>query len=234
MILLHNYTKSHDPQTGYNPICGFSIKSELGSKPTLLNASLATNFQFEIVNFNANEIDKINSIDTRSKIKDRLEKLNEYEFKFTDLKNENFENNLSLIDTMMPKILAYSLEYYYKGLANSCSEICDILKEKNPLNVKKAEIFYGYKFKKFLCSIALGMVPNSIWNGKDEANGGYIIVREDGEVLAYHIYNRDFFEEYLLKNTKFETASTSRYGHGALYEKNNKVFLDLNLQIRFK
>ena len=135
---------------------------------------------------------------------------------------------------MMPNILAHSLQYYYAGLANSCTEICNILKEKNPLNVKKPEIFYTYKFKKFLCSIALGMVPNSIWNGEDEANGGYIIVREDGEVLAYHIYNRNFFEEYLLKNTKFDKASTSKHKHSTLYVNDNKVFLDLNLQIRFK
>ncbi len=38
----------HDIQTGYTPICGFSIKSELGNPPTLLNASGATNFVFEV------------------------------------------------------------------------------------------------------------------------------------------------------------------------------------------
>lgn len=32
----------HDIHTGYEPICGFSIKSELGNPPTLLNASGAT------------------------------------------------------------------------------------------------------------------------------------------------------------------------------------------------
>ena len=33
-----------DINTGYSPAVGFSIKSELGSSPTLLNAGKTTNF----------------------------------------------------------------------------------------------------------------------------------------------------------------------------------------------
>ena len=63
--------------------------------------------------------------------------------------------------------------------------------------------------------------------------GGYIIVREDGEVLCYHLFNRNEFENYLISNTKFETASTSRHDFGYIYEDNGRYFLKLNLQIRF-
>lgn len=38
----------HDVHTGFNPICGWSIKSELGNPPTLLNAGATTNFVFRI------------------------------------------------------------------------------------------------------------------------------------------------------------------------------------------
>ena len=38
-------------------------------------------------------------------------------------------------------------------------------------------MMYTYKFKKFLCSCALGMKPAKPWDGLDEANGGYIIVK---------------------------------------------------------
>ena len=55
------------------------------------------------------------------------------------------------------------------------------------------------------------------WDGLDEANGGYIIVKADGEILAYHIYNRNFFEQYLLDNTILERASTSRHDYMSLY-----------------
>lgn len=70
--------------------------------------------------------------------------------------------------------------------------------------------------------------------GLDEANGGYIIVKADGEILAYHIYNRNFFEQYLLDNTILERASTSRHDYMSLYEENGEMFIKLNLQIRFR
>ena len=82
--------------------------------------------------------------------------------------------------------------------------------------------------------MALGLNPTKIWNGNDEANGGYIIVKEDGEILAYHLYNRNNFEDYLLQNTKLDTASTSRNNFGKIYVEGDKKFINLNLQVRFK
>ena len=61
----------------------------------------------------------------------------------------------------------------------------------------------------------------------------YIIVREDGEVLCYHLFNRNEFETYLINNTKFETASTSRHEFGSIYKDNGKYYIKLNLQVRF-
>ncbi len=52
----------HDINTGYNPICGFSIKSQLGSASSLVNASEATNFIYEIKGLNEDLIYVINSI----------------------------------------------------------------------------------------------------------------------------------------------------------------------------
>ena len=72
------------------------------------------------------------------------------------------------------------------------------------------------------------------WDGLDEANGGYIIVKADGEVLAYHIYNRNFFEQYLLDNTVLERASTGRHEFMSLYEEDGQMFIKFNLQVRFK
>jgi type II restriction enzyme len=92
---------------------------------------------------------------------------------------------------------------------------------------------YTYKFKKFLTSIALGMKPGSEWDGQDEANGGYIVVSRTGDVLAYHIYNRNYFEEYLLNNTKYETPSTTRHDFGSIYTIDNQDYFNLNLQVRF-
>lgn len=77
------------------------------------------------------------------------------------------------------------------------------------------------------------MTLAKVWNGKYDATGGYIIVREDGEVLCYHIYNRNDFQEYLLKNTKFEKPDSKRYEYGSVYKSGEHTFIKLNLQIRF-
>ena len=61
-----------------------------------------------------------------------------------------------------------------------------------------------------MSAVALGMKPATAWDGVDEATGGYILLQKR-ERSAYHIYNRNYFEDYLLKNTKYETASTSRH-----------------------
>lgn len=81
---------------------------------------------------------------------------------------------------------------------------------------------------------ALGMVPSRSWSGRDEATGGYIVATSSGDVVAFHIYNRDNFEDYLIENTRFETASTGRHGFGLLYEEDGQTKINLNLQIRFK
>lgn len=58
------------------------------------------------------------------------------------------------------------------------------------------------------------MKPATVWDGVDEVTGEYIVVTKESNVLAYHIYNRNYFEDHLLKNTKYETTFTSRHGFG--------------------
>ena len=225
----------HDINTGFNPICGFSIKSELGSAPTLLNASGATNFIYEVSGLTVEDVERINSINTSTKIIDRINAIYETgSLKFVKISNEKFSDNLMLIDSNMEKMIAELLLEYYKNSESHCKKLVEKIEEKNPLGYPSGKGFYEYKFKKFLCSVALGMMPSKSWNGKDEANGGYVIVKHDGDVVAYHIYNRNAFEEYLLNNTKFERGSSTRHNFGTLYiGEGNKIYINLNLQIRF-
>lgn len=223
----------HDINTGYEPICGFSIKSELGSAPTLLNASGATNFVYEVSGISDELAEQINAIGSKTKILDRIQMITENgTMKYSHMKNKVFSGNLMLIDTYMEEIIAHLLLLYYQNQATDSDKLIRIIEEQNPLGYPRKGI-YAYKFKKFLCSIALGMMPSKEWDGHDEANGGYVIVKDNGEVLAYHIYNRDAFEKYLLNNTKFERGSTGKHGFATLYMENGKRYINLNLQIRF-
>lgn len=225
----------HDINTGYESICGFSIKSRLGNPSTLINAGEPTNFVYEISNLDKSKINEINSIETTSKILDRIKMIKELggELSFSRMYNQVYENNVMFIDSSMPLLLSYAVLYSYSENITNCKELITYLEAKNPLHFPNTGHYYEYKFKKFLCSAALGMMPGKPWEGKDEANGGYIIVCENGDVLAYHIYNRDKFEDYLLYNTKFERASTTRHNYASIYEENGRLFMNLNLQIRF-
>ena len=224
----------YDINTGYSPVCGFSIKSEIGNAPTLINATGATNFIYEFEGLSDEQIESINAIDTRTKIRDRMDRIfNEAaSVKFVKVNSSIFSNNLMLIDSRLHEIVAEALVCHYKDGLGTCKDVVAALEESNPLDFP-AQGYYNYKFKELLCCAALGMTPATAWDGHDEANGGYIVVTSAGKVLAYHIYNRDFFKEYLLNNTKYERASTSRHGFASLYKDNGKTYVKLNLQIRF-
>lgn len=229
----------HDAITGISPELGFSIKSQLGSASTLLNAGKTTNFIYKIDGelFSKALMDEVNAIDSSSKIKDRLAKITNTGKSLSFVRTENsiFSNNLTLIDSALPQILAEIIYLFYSTTHTSLKSLVEEISANNPLNFDKNQKhpFYFYKIKRFVTDIALGMMPSKIWTGALEATGGYLVVKEDGEILSYHIYNRNDFEDYLLNNTKLETASSSRHEFGLIYQENGSQFFKLNLQIRF-
>lgn len=108
------------------------------------------------------------------------------------------------------------VKIYYRENISDCSRLATILEERDPLKFGVSGL-YRHKLKKFLCAVALGLKPAKKWNGIDEANGGYLIVKASGEILAYHLYNRDDFETYLLNNTRLETPSSNRHRFATVY-----------------
>lgn len=224
--------KVRDPYSGATPLFGWSIKSELGSSPTLLNAGKTTNFTFSISGMTKKDAKDLNAIATRSKIKDRVcECCRSFGVQFKCVDSYVFSRNMRLIDTMFPQIMAKALLYYYQGAATTCADVVALLEKKDPLSLGSG--MYEYKFKKFLVATALGMVPANPWDGIDDATGGYIVVGEDGGLLCYNLYNRNTFEDYLLCSTRFETASSTRHEFGAIERQQSGYEIKLNLQIRF-
>ena len=228
----------HDLNTGLQPQLGFSIKSMLGGNSTLFNPGNTTNFIYEIIGTEQLNINEINSIEISPKISNRIAAIHTkgFDIKFRKIQSDTLQLNLQLIDSDLPQILSelLLLKYSTPGLA-LLSTTLKQLTTNNPLNfdLSQGHPFYEYKIKNFLTDSALGMTPATMWTGQYNATGGIIIVKEDGELVCYHIYNRNEFQSYLLNNTRLEQASTSRYGFGDLYKEGEKTFLKLNLQIRF-
>jgi hypothetical protein len=233
----------HDYRTNTQPRLGFSIKSMLGQKSTLFNPSGATNFIYRVTNKENNidsdniytELNKINNMSVIKKINWLFDHAFNLEFK--EMQNSNFMYNLQLIDSRMPEIISYILLVGYAGNSSDKTfrSLLNVTKKKNPLGFcdTSTHPFYEYKIKNFLTEIALGMTAGKEWNGMMSATGGIIIVKKDGEIVCYHIYNRNEFQEYLLNHTMLDQPSTSRYGYGNFYTENGEILLKLNLQIRF-
>lgn len=226
----------YDCISDMEPILGFSIKSMVGGAATLFNAGPTTNFVYEIEGFEGS-IDEVNAITEGSYIRDRVQKILQSKgcFKFVGVCNEQFEANMKMFDTALPSFMAYMVFDYFSNSHRTVVDLVKDLSEDEGMQRKYGLSYeaYEYKIKNFLDAAALGMVASKPWDGIADAQGGCIVVKENGDVVCYHLYNRDEFRAYLYENTKLEGASASRYGFGELYEKNGKLYFKLNLQIRF-
>lgn len=229
----------HDYHTGMTPNLGFSIKSEAGAAPTLLNASGATKFIFEIdsPSFTDGMMDEVNAVSGNRKIQDRIDLITQkgVDLKFSKIESSVFENNLRMIDSCMPKLISWMLTDCYKNGDMNIRRAVERISEANPLkyDFSDGHDFYGYKVKTLMVCIALGMLPATPWNGRYDATGGYIVVKNDGDVVCFHIYDRNLLEDYLLNNTKFDTPSATRHKIGEVYKEDGKYYFKLGLQIRF-
>ncbi len=202
------------------------------------NVSADSNwFIYELCNASNEIVKKSNSILNKFPIYNSIRNLlrEDIKFKFHGIENKIFNNNLVLIDSKMPQILAEMVKLFYSSNISRVSDLVHEIRKMNPANYDLTDNhkFYEYKIKHFLTDIAVGMMPGSVWDGKYDSTGGYLIVKESGDIIAYHLYNKNEFENYLFHNTKFDTPSSSRHDFGYIYTENNKYFIKLNFQIRF-
>lgn len=226
----------HNLKTGSKPELGYSIKSKLGADSTLINANKeGTNFVYKVEGISSEQMVIFNGLDKFKKKFEYLESIGA-SVSFYKTANKVLHNNLTLLDLGIERIVADSLLYYYKGKGKTLVKIVEHLTRVDPLNILQGtdQPMYAYKVKQFLLAFALGLTSSTPWYGNFHANGGYIVVKEDGEVLCYHFFDRNDLEDYLFFNTRFETPSTSRHQFGNIYEENGAYFLKLNLQVRFK
>jgi hypothetical protein len=221
LVLIDIKTQTETPELG------FSIKSQLGGASTLINATGATNFIYEILD----KDNKIPSIEPKLKndsIRDSIKALLEsgYNLEFRKPNSKVFEENMSLIDSNLSKNIAKIVLSYY---AKEGVKLKDLLE----INFQASDKQALHKIKEFIYSMSSGMRASKKWDGRQTSLGGLILVKNDGDVLLYYLYNMDGFEEFLINNTKLETGMRSRHKFGKIYKEDGKFFIKLNLQIRF-
>ena len=221
-----------DPATGaQTPRVGFNIKSQIGGRSTLLNASGATNFIYRIIPTNPSTKKVYPSFD-HGKHRQNLKRLYEagFHLEFEKTSSEIFHRNLILLDMKFPDYLAKTLLQSYLSGEDSYSEVVDTVFDPNDLNSRQPK----FKLKEFLGAVAMGLRPSIEWDGDTTKFSGILVVKNNGEVVFYYLYNRKNFEEYLFNNVSFERPSTSRHKYGSIYNEDGMDKIKLNLQIRFK
>lgn len=186
---------------------GFSIKSHIGSAPTLFNSSSTSGFRYEIEGCTIDEMHRINAKDgfiaMISYIKDHR-----FNLRYVGCRNDCFEENLSIVDSSMDLILSeamlLSVGYYDDCTRTSVKDITYALVARNSMNRRHPEIFYPAKMKDLLFASFAGLTATSLWNGRKKLTGGFIDVNRAGEMLYYRAISDDVFTNYLYENTYFD------------------------------
>jgi hypothetical protein len=229
------YINVLDPLTGASGLQGYTIKSFLGSSPTLFNAGLATNFTFEISpEVTPTEIRRLNSLPIREMCRELVD--SGHRLSLVEV-HATFSENLSLLDSRMTDVVAAAMLAYYSircGTSGSLKLIAEYLAASNPLGVTNPNVFYDHKLKDFLEAATYGMIPSKAWDGKRTAPGGLLLVDKTGDLVCIPPGNADEHREFLLQMTKFETASRSRHKFGSISHDDATCLLPLNLQIRYR
>lgn len=240
-------------RSGVNRVLGFSCKSDLRASSTLLNASGEnTNFIFEVSGpMNDERMDHFNNLFKRTKRKgeicydiatsDRMQYLKDIgcDIVFVDTAKQLSKINLIKCGGMeMPAILGGMLKkFYFENLSSQTSmEDCvDFLAEKDVAGYGFDDLRETYRSKiahLLLCTFT-GMRLGSPWNGRQVVNGGYIVVKNNGDVVAFHSTIADEFKDFLFAKMLMEGPSHSRHKDMVIYKENNKYYLKLALQLRF-
>lgn len=240
-------------RSGVNRVLGFSCKSDLRTSSTLLNASGEnTNFIFEVNGpMDDEKMEHFNSIFKETKRKgiichniataDRMQYLHEIGCTIDFWKTSKQLANTNLIKCggmEMPSIVAGMLKKFYFENIGGSTTMADCIEylAKNDIvgygfdDLK--DTYHGKIAHLLLCTFT-GMRLGSPWNGRQEVNGGYIVVKNNGDVVAFHSTIADEFKDFLIAKIIMECPSHSRHKDMVIYKDGNRYLLKLALQLRF-
>ena len=233
------FIEVRDGQTAIVSIMGFSIKSKFGQNPTLFNAGSSSQYLYKLTGCDDTMMDEFNAITENggrgwSKCKAYLAD-HGISMEFASTQNPIYNDNLFLVRESMAKIMAWCVK---DRLIDSpghfeVMETVERMIAANPLGVPGARVYYEKAIKDFLMAGFTGMTAGKEWDGKEQVNGGYIVVMDDGDVICYHSSDRESFRDYLYRNTHFEYVSADKYVWSRIIKIDGEYYLPLNLSVRF-
>lgn len=231
----------YDPVHGVSTDQKFSIKSFLGSDPTLFNANRTTNIKYRISDssngpISREHLNEVNNITSGHKYIKRIARILElgYTVNFDSYEDSTFKLNLQVIDSDLPEIIAHIVLDKYISKIVKITDVIRKISDDNPMqyDLSQGHRFYEYRIVNFLVEAALGMTSKSVWSGKYDVVGGIIIVKPDAELLCYHLIDFNKFRQYLKNSSRLDNPSGSKMGYGSIFTEMNESYIKLNFQIK--
>ena len=192
------FIEVRDGQTAIVSIMGFSIKSKFGQPPTLFNAGSSSQFLYKLSGCNDKLMEEFNAITDNggrgwAKCKAYLIE-NGITMEFAHTQNKIYNDNLFLVRESMAKIMAWCVK---DRLIDSTGhfevmETVERMIAANPLKVPAPQVYYEKAIKDFLMAGFTGMTAGKVWDGREQVNGGYIVVMDDGDVICLRIADFDY------------------------------------------
>ena len=233
------FIEVRDGQTSIVSVMGFSIKSKFGQNPTLFNAGSSSQFLYKISGCDDTVMQEFNAISDGDGRGWKLCKkyISDHNLTLSYCKTQNpiYDENLFLVRESMSKIMAWCVKdrLIDSTKDNKVKETVERMIAVNPLNVPNPAVYYEKAVKDFLMAGFTGMTAGYKWDGKEQVNGGYIVVMDDGDVICYHSNDRETFRDYLYRNTYFEYVSAEKYKWSRIIKINGEYYLPLNISVRF-
>lgn len=233
------FIEVRDGQTSIVSVMGFSIKSKFGQNPTLFNAGSSSQFLYKISNCNDDIMQEFNTISDGNgrgwKLCKKYIADHNLMLSYCRTQNPIYDENLYLVRESMSKIMAWCVKNRLIDSTedNKVKETVERMIAVNPLNVPNPAVYYEKAIKDFLMAGFTGMTAGCKWDGKEQVNGGYIVVMDDGDVICYHSNDRETFRDYLYRNTYFEYVSAEKYVWSRIIKIDGEYYLPLDISVRF-
>ncbi len=215
----------------------YSIKTVVGGKPSLANASAQSYIDYELTNFDEKKRDAVMSINTKSKVVERTRLILELcsEPPKPVVRSDTFRRNLNMCYFTAPEVVGFALLYGQlikgKHVIDSIAELVRV----NPAGfTEETMLDYEVSIRRYLWGVVFDLDPGTLWEGVSQVDG-YLLVTNDEEVLTYQVSKQRDFENYLLLHTCWDTPSTTRHPDtGTVWQREDGQWMyTLNCVVRF-
>lgn len=214
-----------------------SIKSWLGSNPTLFNASKhSTKLIFSVEplddssQLNLADLLPISNTDDRNPrnaVTVSVSSNTKYKLVFCRYASDMlYENLLEFdLDKFLVDVVIAHFSKTSSGATNATT-LERMLKPKYPS--------FSHKWKTLLEICALGMTASSKYIQSSNISDNMIIVDSKGELCCF--FGRNRLQDLLNEKSFIDTPSTgsNKHDYGFFYEDSGNIFIDLNFQIRLR